>query len=96
LNGANWVKGKHASLQLRVTEPVGSPSANTPIVVRMDGGAVPVHVSAMSAADGTATVEFEMPALAGSEATLIVEACSAAAKGQLRFQLRARPKAPVA
>ncbi len=94
LNGASWVKGKQASLQLRVTEPAGGPSANANIIVRMDGGTTPVHVSATSAADGTAAVGFEMPALAGSEATLIVEACSAAAKGQLRFQLRARPKVP--
>jgi len=94
LNSASWVRGKHANLQLRVTDPAGSPSANTSIVVRMDGGATPVHVSATSAADGTTGVEFEMPALAGSEATLIVEASSTAAKGQLRFQLRARPKVP--
>ncbi|MBS1840943.1 MAG: hypothetical protein JSS69_12380 [Acidobacteria bacterium] len=95
LNSSNWVKGKHASLQLRVTEPGGGPSAEAKIIVRMDGGATPVNAAATSAADGTVAVDFEMPAIAGTEATLIVEAHSAAAKGQLRFQLKARPKAPV-
>jgi hypothetical protein len=94
LNSASWVKGKHASLQLRVTDPVGNPSANASIVVRMDGGTAPVNASGTSAVDGTVGVEFEMPALAGTEATLMVEACAGATKGHLRFQLRARPKVP--
>jgi hypothetical protein len=43
--------------------------------------------------DGTAMISFEMPKLSGAEAALVIEAANPTAKGYLRFQLRAKPKA---
>jgi hypothetical protein len=41
-------------------------------------------------------VEFDMPRLAQEDASLVIEAVFGEARGQLRFQLRAKPKAPAA
>ena len=42
--------------------------------------------------DGAATLHFEMPKLSGVDAALVIEATHGLAKGQLRFQLRAKPR----
>jgi hypothetical protein len=94
LNGNGWLKGKQASLQVLVQDGEGRAVQNADIAAHFEGAATPVRAGGVSAADGQALIEFEMPALAGADATLIVEANAAAARGQLRFQLRARPKVP--
>jgi hypothetical protein len=48
----------------------------------------------MSRADGHVHLEFEMPRLASEDAALVIEAIAGDARGQLRFQLRAKPKMP--
>ncbi|HWZ96383.1 MAG TPA: Ig-like domain-containing protein [Candidatus Dormibacteraeota bacterium] len=93
-NAANWLKGKQASLQVLVQDRSGEAVANANVVAHMEGAVLPVRASGVTGANGIAVVEFEMPALAGAQATLVMEASSPTAKGQLRFQLRARPKVP--
>src|SRR6266705_2215017 len=46
--------------------------------------------------DGRAQLQFDMPRLAGAEPALIIEAINGNSKGQLRFQLRAKPRVPSA
>jgi len=94
LNGNGWLKGKLASLQVLIKDCDGRAVQNANIAAHFEGASTPVRVGGISAANGQALIEFEMPALAGAEATLVVEANADSAKGQLRFQLRARPKAP--
>lgn len=94
LNGNGWLKGKLASLLVLVKDCKGRAVQNASIAAHFEGATSPVRVGGISAANGQALIEFEMPPLAGAEATLVVEANAHSAKGQLRFQLRARPKVP--
>jgi len=96
VNAGNWLNGKRATLEISVQDRSGNPAVNANILARMEGTARQVHVSGLSGADGRALMEFDMPQLSGPEATLVVEADNGSARGQLRFQLRARPKVPVA
>jgi hypothetical protein len=94
LNGNGWLKGKRASLQVLVQDCEGRAVQNAKIAAHFEGAATPVHANGVSGANGQAQIDFDMPALAGTEATLVVEANAVCGKGQLRFQLRARPKVP--
>jgi hypothetical protein len=60
----------------------------------MEGAAEPIQAAGLSDEEGRALVEFDIPQVAGVRAALIVEAEHESAKGQLRCQLRARPKVP--
>ena len=95
LNGNGWLKGKQASLQVLVQDCDGRAVQDANIAAHFEGDATQVRAGGVSAANGQAVLKFEMPVLAGAEATLVVEAKLASAKGQLRFQLRARPKVPM-
>lgn len=94
INAANWLSGKRAKLEISVQDRAGIPAVNANILARMEGTALPVHVSGLSGADGRAHMEFDMPQLAGTEAALIVEADNGSARGLLRFQMRTRSKVP--
>ena len=52
--------------------------------------------SVETGADGQARLEFEMPHLTGAEPALVIEATQADSKGQLKFQLKTRPRVPTA
>ena len=94
LNAKNWLNGKRASLQVIVQDRTGKPAANASISARMEGAAEPVQASSLSDVEGRALLEFDIPQVAGVEAALVVEAERESAKGQLRCQLKARPKVP--
>lgn len=94
LNAKNWLNGKRASLQVIVQDRTGKPAANASISARMEGTAEPVQASSLSDVEGRALLEFDIPQVAGVEAALVVEAERESAKGQLRCQLKARPKVP--
>jgi hypothetical protein len=47
-------------------------------------------------ADGHARLEFDMPRLGGEDSALVIDVATRDARGQLRFQLRAKPKTPAA
>ncbi len=65
-------------------------------MARIDGAAEHAQFSAQTGAQGQAQIEFDMPKLAGGDCALVIEAKRGAARGQLRFQLRAKPKVPAA
>jgi hypothetical protein len=95
LNPRTWLTGKHATLYLvaRYKEG-GAPAGNARVTARVAGAAEPTEVVANTAVDGHAHLEFEMPRLASEDAALVIEAVCGEASGQLRFQLRAKPKMP--
>jgi hypothetical protein len=97
LNPRTWLSGKHATLYLVVrSKDAGTPVAAARVVARVAGASEPTAVEVESSADGHAKLEFEMPKLAGDDAALVIEASTRDAQGQLRFALRAKPKAPAA
>jgi hypothetical protein len=97
LNPRTWLSGKHATLYLIARhKDGGDPASGARITARIAGAVEPTEVTTVAGADGHAHLEFDMPHLAGDDAALVIEADAGEARGQLRFQLRAKPKAPAA
>jgi hypothetical protein len=97
MNPRTWLTGKHASLYLIVRSKEGAtPVAAARVASRIEGGAEAAQASAVTGIDGHAQLQFEMPRLVSEEAILIIEAVSGESRGQLRFQLRAKPRVPAA
>jgi hypothetical protein len=95
LNPKTWLAGKHATLQLRVTDAHGHPVAGAKITASVSGAAEPANFFSESAASGEAHLAFDMPRLSDPSAALLIEATRGSAKAHLRFQLRARQRVPV-
>jgi hypothetical protein len=66
------------------------------VSARIEGAAEAQELAIVTGNDGRAQLEFDMPRLAGAEPALIIEAINGNSKGQLRFQLRAKPRLPSA
>jgi hypothetical protein len=96
LNPKTWLAGKRVTLQLRVTGPQGHAVSGARITASVSGAAEPANFFAESAATGEARLAFDMPRLSDPTAALLIEAARGPAKTHLRFQLRARPRVPVA
>jgi len=62
--------------------------------VRVDGVSGPIEFIASSDAEGRANIDFEMPSLFSGDVALRILGIYGSAQGQLRFGLRAKPKAP--
>jgi hypothetical protein len=97
LNAKSWLTGKRANLQMSVRNKQNGVAVSGALVTaRIDGAADVTEFSIETAADGQARLEFDMPRLAGAEPALVIEATQADSKGQLKFQLRAKPRVPTA
>ena len=93
-NAADWLKGRRASLKIRVTDELGNGIGKARVVARMEGTAEPVETTGASDSDGSVSLEFDMPKFAVTDPFLIVEANWGPVSGRLRLQLKARPKVP--
>jgi len=97
INAKTWLAGKRANLHVAVRKKQnGEAIAGALVTARIDGAAEVTEFSTETGADGQAHLEFEMPRLAGAEPALHIEASQADSKGQLKFQLKARPRVPTA
>lgn len=97
LNPRTWLTGKHASLYLIVRSKESGAVVNAArVTARVDGAADRTEVHATTSVDGNAQLQFDMPRLVAEDAALVIEAIAGEARGQLRFQLRAKPKVPAA
>jgi len=97
INAKTWLAGKHATLDVSVQNRESGEAVNhARVVARVDGAADSNEFKAETGIDGRAQLEFDMPRLSGSEPALVIEGFHGDSKGQLRFQLRARPKVPAA
>jgi hypothetical protein len=95
INAKTWLAGKRASLHVAVLKKQNREAvAGALVTARIDGAANVTEFSTETGADGQARLEFEMPRLAGAEPALVIEATQADSKGQLKFQLKARPRVP--
>jgi hypothetical protein len=92
-NARTWLSGRNATLQVLVHDAGGEPVPNAAATARVEGAASPFEFSSQTSAAGIATLQFEMPKLSSEEAALVIEVVHNGAKGHLRFQLRAKPKA---
>lgn len=91
-----WLSGRRASLQISVRDASGDAVAGARVVARVEGASAPAEHAGESDAAGQARLEFDLPKMNDAAGALIVEASRGAAAGRLRFQLRARPRVPVA
>jgi hypothetical protein len=97
LNPRTWLSGKHATLYVVTRhKDSGTPAVNALVVARIVGASDPIEVTTQSGEDGHAKLEFDMPRLGGEDPALIIDVATRDARGQLRFQLRAKPKTPAA
>ena len=96
LNAKTWLTGKRASLQIAVRNEAHQVVAGATVIARMDGAAEETKFSAQTNDFGRTKFEFDMPKLSSAEAALVIEASKGNARGQLRFQLRSKPRAPSA
>ncbi len=96
INAKTWLSGKRAMLQIAVRNEAHQAVGGAIVSARVDGAAEVTEFSAQTGDFGQAQFEFDMPRLAGAEPALVIEALHGNAKGHLRFQLRAKPRAPSA
>jgi hypothetical protein len=97
LNAKNWLSGKRANLQVQLFQKHdGAAVSGARVAARIEGAAEPSQFSTATGLDGIAQLAFDMPALAGAECALVIEANHGKAQASLRFQLRAKPKVPAA
>lgn len=93
-NARNWLTGKRAMLQVIVRNANGQVVKNANVCARIDGAADANNFTGITNEAGLAQIEFDMPRLASPEGALVIEASQEGAKGQLKFQLRAKPRVP--
>jgi hypothetical protein len=75
LNPRTWLAGKHATLYLVARHKEGgAPASGARITARVAGGSESIEVGTVTAADGHAQLEFDMPRLASEDAALVIEA----------------------
>jgi len=94
LNAKNWLRGNKASLQILVRDATSHTVSGADVSVRVDGVSGPIEFIASSDAEGRANIDFEMPGLFSGDVALRILGIYGSAQGQLRFGLRAKPKAP--
>jgi hypothetical protein len=96
VNAKSWLAGKHATLHLRVSDCSGHPVSGAKITASVFGSAQPENFRAQTNPNGEAHLAFDMPRLTDPNAALQIDAAHAQSTGQLRFQLRAKQRVPVA
>jgi len=94
INPRTWLTGKRALLQIVVRDQAGKAADGAIVSTKVDGAATPTQFSTVTGGFGNAQFDFEMPALAHAEAALVIEAFKGNARGQLRFQLKMKPRVP--
>lgn len=96
-NPRDWLKGGHASLKVRVTDEMSNPIAKARVVARMEGAAEPVEIGGLTDADGSTSLEFDVPKFEVAEPFLLVDANWGSVAGHLRLQFKTKPpKVPAA
>ena len=96
INAKTWLSGKRALLQVAVRNQTNQAVEGARVTARVDGAAEISEYSSETGPFGHAQFEFDMPRLAGADPALLIEALHGNARGQLRFQLRTKPRLPSA
>jgi hypothetical protein len=96
LNAKTWLTGKRALLQVAVRNETHQAVGGATVIARVDGATEATKFSAQTGDFGHTQFEFDMPKLSSADAALVIEASKGNARGQLRFQLRSKPRVPSA
>jgi hypothetical protein len=91
-NAKSWLTGKHAKLQLVIHAENGSPVIGAQVHVQIEGSEDGVLLQTQTNTLGEAQLEFELPKITSPNPALLIHAENHAAKGHLRFALRAKPR----
>jgi hypothetical protein len=89
----NLLTGKRAMLEVVVLDEADQPVEGAKVTASVDGATEQAEFSAETGSSGLAQLEFEMPHISNPEAVLAIEASKGNGNGQLRFQLRPKPRA---
>lgn len=97
MNQKNWLTAGQARLEVKVrAKSTRASLAGARVEAHIEGAATPAQFVTQTGPDGQARLNFPMPRLGGGEAALVLFAAYGPQHTQLRFQLRAKPKAPAA
>lgn len=96
MNAKDWLAAKRATLQISVRDVEGNAISDAQVVVRVHGSEPEARFAMASNAYGQAQFEFDMPKISGADPALLIEASEGNSRGQLRFQLKAKPRVPAA
>ncbi len=95
LNAASWASAGKANLQIEVrSSESGRPHPGAKVLVVVEGALTPTRHETHTGESGIAEVQFALPKLGPEGGVLVIQASSGSASGQLRFQLRPRPRNP--
>ena len=94
MNAKSWLTGKQARLQVMVKEDGGVPVAAAAVLVEIEGSAEHQAFRGTTGTDGQVVIEFDMPHITAAAAALVVHAEQGAAKANLKFALRSKPRVP--
>ena len=95
LNPKSWLNGGEVSLDLEVLRRGDrQPEQGAQVEAVIEGAAKEVPCRGRSDQRGRAHLQFPMPALGKDDVTLVIHASNRCSRQELRFALRAKPKAP--
>lgn len=95
LNAASWTSAGRANLQIEVRgKESARPQSGVKVQVTIEGALDPTQHEGQTNEAGLAEVQFALPKLAPDGGVLVIQASSGSASGQLRFQLKPRPRKP--
>jgi hypothetical protein len=92
VNANSWLSGKRAKLQVMVRDVGGAPASGAQVKVDFEGSEGGITHVGQAGAQGMTLIEFDLPRITSAEATMVISAETAKAKGHLRFALRAKPR----
>lgn len=92
MNAKSWLSGRNATLHITVRDNNGNVISGAHVTARVEGAAEAQDYSTESGMQGQAQLEFAMPRMTGVETALIIAATHGSITGQLRFQLRPKPR----
>jgi hypothetical protein len=94
LNPGSWLSGGHVSLDVEIVRRAdGIPAAGAQVDAAIEGALEETRHSGTSDGQGRVKIQFPLPPLGKGELALVIQARADAAKDEVRFTMRSRPKA---
>jgi len=95
LNPGSWLSGGHVSLDVEILSRADrSPAVGAYVDAAVEGALEPVRHSGTTDDQGRVRIEFPLPPLGKGDLALVIQARADAAKDEIRFAMRSRPKTP--
>jgi hypothetical protein len=95
LNPKSWLSGRTVSLDVEISRRTDrQPEEGAQVEASIEGASQDVPHLGKSDGRGRVQLQFPMPALARGDLTLVIQARNGSSKDEIRFLVRAKPKAP--